>query len=99
MTALQKSDAQTGRERPATKLIDWSRPVRSIENPGLIGIVLPDDHIVGRKRVAMLHRATVGTPVLEGKGAAEYTVYRYDEYGRCHTHKLCSPFDLENFER
>ena len=87
-------------ERPAHKLIDWDMPVRSIDKPGLVGIVLPDDHIVGRKRVAMLHRATAGTPDMEASvGIPGYTVFRYDEYGRCHSHKWHSPYDLENFTR
>lgn len=82
--------------RPANKLIDWDRPVRSIDNPELIGIVLPVDHIPERRRVAMLHKAAYGRPDLGGRDN-NFTAFRYDEYGRCHSHKWPSPFDIENF--
>lgn len=82
-------------ERPANKLIDWSLPVRSIDHPERTGIVKAADGINGKRPVIMSHKGKVGVPDAEKMDGC--TTYRYDDYGRCHTHKQCSPFDLENY--
>lgn len=84
-------------ERPANNLIDWSRPVRSIDNPQCVGIVLAADGINGKRPVFMRHDMSAERE-RNDQNAAKWTAFRYDEYGRCHSHKLPSPFDLQNFE-
>jgi hypothetical protein len=76
--------------------IDWNAPLQTRHDKPRKAEPLADDGIAGRlgKRRVMVSNITGGQLVKDP--LEPYTVYLYDERGRCNCSGKDSPFDLVN---